>query len=199
MGRQTQFQEREATIFRVAEKILLEDGEVGFTLDLLAAELDLAKGTLYKHFKSKNELYMLLLLAYEKSLLAQLLGQEDKKFSEKIEFFVLYHLNHSEKTVLYHLLEEKLAANATGLQNLFAKLYQIRKQRLKIILLSIDAHLTEEGSKVSSRDYIALVWSLVYGACMLLNSSFYQRYLGSRETLKRAYVKQVLKIPKIHR
>ena len=53
MDRQAQFRAREALIFQVAEQLLLENGEAGMTLDALAAELDLAKGTLYKHFQSK--------------------------------------------------------------------------------------------------------------------------------------------------
>ena len=48
MDRQAQFRAREALIFQVAEQLLLENGESGMTLDALAAELDLAKGTLYK-------------------------------------------------------------------------------------------------------------------------------------------------------
>ena len=56
MDRQAQFRAREVLIFQVAEQLLLENGESGMTLDALAAELDLAKGTLYKHFQSKDEL-----------------------------------------------------------------------------------------------------------------------------------------------
>ena len=56
MDRQAQFRAREALIFQIAEQLLLENGEAGMTLDALAAELDLAKGTLYKHFQSKDEL-----------------------------------------------------------------------------------------------------------------------------------------------
>ncbi len=62
MDRQAQFRAREVLIFQIAEQLLLENGEAGMTLDALAAELDLAKGTLYKHFQSKDELYMLLII-----------------------------------------------------------------------------------------------------------------------------------------
>ena len=68
MDRQAQFRAREALIFETAERLLLENGEAGMTLDALAAELDLAKGTLYKHFQSKDELYMLLMIRNERML-----------------------------------------------------------------------------------------------------------------------------------
>ncbi|MGP4881583.1 TetR/AcrR family transcriptional regulator [Klebsiella pneumoniae] len=45
---------RKEKILSVAEKLLLENNQE-ITLDELVAELDIAKGTLYKHFRSKNE------------------------------------------------------------------------------------------------------------------------------------------------
>lgn len=49
------------------------------TLDALAAELDLAKGTLYKHFQSKDELYMLLIVRNERMLL-EMVQDKEKPF-----------------------------------------------------------------------------------------------------------------------
>lgn len=91
MDRQAQFRAREALIFQVAEQLLLENGEAGMTLDALAAELDLAKGTLYKHFQSKDELYMLLIIRNEKMLL-EMIKDTDKQFPEHLAFFMLHHL-----------------------------------------------------------------------------------------------------------
>ncbi len=53
MDRQAQFRAREALIFQVAEQLLLENGEAGMTLDVLAAELDLAKVLCTNIFKAK--------------------------------------------------------------------------------------------------------------------------------------------------
>ncbi len=53
MDRQAQFRAREALIFQVAEQLLLENGEAGMTLDVLAAELDLAKVLCTSTFKVK--------------------------------------------------------------------------------------------------------------------------------------------------
>ena len=95
MDRQAQFRAREALIFQVAEQLLLENGEAGMTLDALAAELDLAKGTLYKHFQSKDELYMLLIIRNEQMLL-EMIKDTDKQFPEHLAFFMLHHLHHPE-------------------------------------------------------------------------------------------------------
>ncbi|MEB3766649.1 TetR/AcrR family transcriptional regulator [Acinetobacter sp. MD2] len=194
MDRQTQFKEREQLIFQVAEQLLLENGDAGMTLDALAAELDLAKGTLYKHFQSKDELYMLLIIRNERMLLAMAKDQH-KKFNEVVAFFMLHHLHHPERTVLFHSLEEKLSMTGVGIQRLFTELYQIRRQRLRMIIQMAEEYLTHIQSSMSVRDYLAGIWSLTQGAAMMLNSSFYQRYLGSRDGLRIAYIEQALSLP----
>lgn len=66
--RQTTFFEREQNILATAEQLLLESGNGDIKLDELASQLDIAKGTLYKHIASKDELYLKILIRYEKSL-----------------------------------------------------------------------------------------------------------------------------------
>ena len=68
MSRQQQFKNREEKILATAEQLLLEAGSGDITLDSLADQLDLAKGTLYKHFSSKDELYLRIIIRYEEQL-----------------------------------------------------------------------------------------------------------------------------------
>ncbi len=91
MERQAQFKAREELIFSTAENLLLEYGESGMTLDTLAADLDIAKGTLYKHFQSKDELYILLIIRNEQKLLDMIYDTE-KEFPEHLAFFMLHQL-----------------------------------------------------------------------------------------------------------
>ena len=195
MDRQAQFRARETLIFQVAEQLLLENGEAGMTLDALAAELDLAKGTLYKHFQSKDELYMLLIIRNE-SMLFEMIKDAEKGFPEHLAFFMLHHLYHPERTVLFHQIEERLSITGAGINLLFNELYQVRKDRLRIIVRMTESYLISLNSTMSVRDYLASIWSLTYGAAAILNSSFYQRYLGSRDTLRVAYIDQILALPK---
>ena len=195
MDRQAQFRAREVLIFQIAEQLLLENGEAGMTLDALAAELDLAKGTLYKHFQSKDELYMLLIIRNEKMLL-EMIQDTEKAFPEHLAFFMLHHLHHSERTALFHQIEERLSTTGQGIQLLFSELYKIRRQRLRIIIRMTESYLVDIRSSMTTRDYLAAIWSLTYGAAVILNSSFYQRYLGSRDTLCVAYIEQALAMPK---
>jgi hypothetical protein len=59
-----------------------------------------------------------------------------------------------------------------------------------------ESYLLDIHSTMTTRDYLASIWSLTYGAAVILNSSFYQRYLGSRDTLRVAYIEQALGLPK---
>ncbi len=194
MDRQTQFRAREALIFQTAEQLLLENGESGMTLDVLATELDLAKGTLYKHFQSKDELYMLLIIRNERMLL-DMVRDKQQTFPQHLTIFMLHHLHHPERTVLFHQIEERLSITGQGIHQLFGELYQIRKQRLRIIIEMTDHYLRSVQSAMTRRDYLAAIWAMTYGAAAMLNSSFYQRYLGSRDSLRIAYIDQALALP----
>lgn len=196
MDRQAQFRAREALIFQVAEQLLLENGESGMTLDALAAELDLAKGTLYKHFQSKDELYMLLIIRNEQMLL-EMIRDAEKAYPEQLAFFMLHHLHHPERTVLFHQIEERLSITAQGIHDLFYQLYQVRKQRLRIIIGMTENYLASLDSAMSVRDYLATIWSITHGGAAILNSSFYQRYLGARDSLRIALIDQALAVPKL--
>lgn len=195
MDRQAQFRAREALIFQVAEQLLLENGESGMTLDALAAELDLAKGTLYKHFQSKDELYMLLIIRNERMLL-DMMRDKNKSFPELLAYFMLHHLHHPERTVLFHQIEERLSITGQGIHQLFSELYQIRRQRMRMIIEMAEEYLQSISSQMSVRDYLAAIWSMTHGTAAILNSSFYQRYLGARDTLRVACIEQVLALPK---
>ena len=59
-----------------------------------------------------------------------------------------------------------------------------------------ESYLENIQSAMSVRDYLASIWALTHGAAAILNSSFYQRYLGSRDTLRVAYIDQALAMPK---
>jgi TetR/AcrR family transcriptional regulator, fatty acid metabolism regulator protein len=54
--RERQRQEREELILRAAEEVVLEKGYREMSMDEVAARVGIAKGTVYLHFASKEEL-----------------------------------------------------------------------------------------------------------------------------------------------
>jgi len=120
----------------------------------------------------------------------------EKAFPEHLAFFMLHHLHHPERAVLFHQIEERLSTTGQGIHHLFSELYQVRKQRLRIIIRMTENYLESIQSLMSVRDYLASIWSITHGGAAILNSSFYQRYLGCRDTLRVALIDQALAAPK---
>lgn len=191
--RHQQFLIRKERILSVAEKLLLENNQE-ITLDELVAELDIAKGTLYKHFKSKNELLLELVIQNEKHLL-EISQQHNRDFKEYAPTYMLHHLTAPARTILLHQLEENLTMTESKLNHLFEALYEIRQARILAIKDITEAYLKSVNYDMSIRDYLSYIWSLTYGAALLLNSSYYQRSIGSRQKLINLYINQALSLP----
>ena len=191
--RQTQFLVRKEKILQVAEKLLLENNQE-ITLDELVAELDIAKGTLYKHFRSKNELLLQLIIQNEKEIL-KISDHYNSDIKEYAPRYMLHHLMAPSRTILLHQLEEQLTMTESKLKHLFDELYAVRQQRIVSVKDMTEAYLKSQNYDMSIRDYLSYIWSLTYGAALLLNSSYYQRSIGSRQKLINLYVNQALSLP----
>ena len=191
--RQQNFILRKEKILEMAERLLLENNQ-DITLGELAHELDIAKGTIYKHFKSKNQLYLELIILNEKRLL-----DISIKYKNNIKTYVaqymLYNMLNSNRTILLHVIEERLTNNERTLKSLFEELYTVREARIIEIKDSTDEYLKSVNSKMSIRDYLSYVWTVTHGASLLLNSTYYQKSIGSRERLVKLYVAQALMTP----
>lgn len=190
--RQQNFLLRKEKILSMAESLLLDNNE-DITLNELASEMDIAKGTIYKHFKSKNQLYLELIILNEQRLL-----EISKRFNTDLRTYVseymLYHLHNSNRTILLHMIEERLTNTEKGLKELFQELYQVREERILSIRDLTREYLDANNSSMSIRDYLSFIWTVTYGASLLLNSTSYQKAVGSRERLIELYVNQALMI-----
>ena len=195
-NRKQQFELREMHILQTAEQLLLESGEGDLTLDSLALTLDLAKGTLYKHFSSKDELLMRILIDYEKRKLDMIVVEDGA--GAGVARLVLQLLNLPHRAILFNQIEERLSSTASGLNKMFAELYSIRRERMVRMSKIVQLYLSEQDSVMNIRDYMATLYAVGQGGASLLNSSFYQRYLGSRDTLKIALVRQMLDLPRLY-
>ncbi len=191
--RQQNFILRKEKILAMAETLLLDNNQ-DITLSELACELDIAKGTIYKHFKSKNQLYLELIILNEKRLL-----EISKKYNHDIKTYVsqymLYNMLNSNRTILLHVIEERLTNNERKLKELFEELYRVREERIIVIKDMTSDYLKSLDSAMSIRDYLSYIWTVTYGASLLLISTHYQKSIGSRERLIKLYINQALMTP----
>ena len=194
MSRQTAFKHREQVILDVTEHLLLESINGDLTLDTLATHLNLAKGTLYKHFTSKDELFMKLLIRHEHKRHALTLIQDSA--SAALVRLMLTTLLNPTLAILYVRLEERLS-DTTGLKKLFDELYDVRYKFMDTIASIGERYLAEIHSQMPLQDFLVGLWSLTQGGAIILNSSFNQRYLGPRDVLIFTLIEQALALPKI--
>ncbi|MFD1608618.1 TetR/AcrR family transcriptional regulator [Oceanobacillus luteolus] len=82
--RQEKFNNRHKLILEKAEEIIKKQGYINFTMDEVAKAVDIAKGTLYLHFKSKEELVYN--LVHPKML--QLLNDVKKIVNKETDFIL---------------------------------------------------------------------------------------------------------------
>ena len=136
---------------------------------------------------------MRIIIRYEEQLFA--INRIDDCPSAGVARMIFQQLFNPQKAMLLNQIEERLAASVTGLNRLFGELYDIRRQRMKRLIDIISAYLKDEHSSLSTRDYLSSIWAMGQGGAGLLNSSFYQRYLGRRDTLRYAFVQQMLELP----
>lgn len=192
-SRYKKFIKRKNDILSMAEKLLLENNQEN-SLNEIAIELDIAKGTIYKHFKTKNQLYLELIILNERRLL-----DISKKYNHDIKIYIfkymLYNMLNSSRTILLHNIEERLTNNERNLKQLFEELYKIREERIIEIKDITKEYLDLLNSHMSIRDYLSYIWTVTYGASLLLNSTYYQKSIGSRERLMKLYIDQALMIP----
>lgn len=178
------FRAREQAILDATEHLLLELGDEVITIEMIAERVGIAKGTIYKHFQSKDELILHVLIAYEQELA---LIMHDAVKTDDIhqiaQAYFSFRLATPEKHLLFERLENKLAATRRTLRPYFARLYFIRKSYLRQALPLVARYLKEQNSAMTPRDYLTAGWSLVQGTAAILHSSFYQRYLGDRQGL----------------
>lgn len=192
-SRAVAFRAREQAILQAAEALLLELGDETITIEMIAERVGIAKGTIYKHFQSKDELILQLLIVYETEV-AEVVQKAatEGDLSHIVRAYFRFRLSAPEKHLLYERLENRLAATRRTLRPYFARLYFVRKTSLKLILPIIEQYLRENNSQMTSRDYLSAMWSMVQGTAAILHSTFYQRYLGDRAALLNALLDALL-------
>jgi AcrR family transcriptional regulator len=93
------------------EHLLLDSGDEAITIEMIAERVGIAKGTIYKHFQSKDELILQVLIAYETELatvMAEAVKSQD--IHQLIQSYFVFRLASPEKHLLFERLENKLAA-----------------------------------------------------------------------------------------
>jgi AcrR family transcriptional regulator len=107
-----EFRQREQAILDCALQLFIELGEDKVTVEMIADKVGIGKGTIYKHFETKNEIYLLLMIRYEEELadmFRRLDALADKEALMR-EYF-RFRVQDPDKYLLFDRLESKLMAD----------------------------------------------------------------------------------------
>lgn len=166
--------ERRQAILKAAKEVFFKHGFEHTSMDMIAAESELAKGTLYLYFKSKEELYVSLaeegletLDAMTEAALASAKTLEEKllAYTEAYYDFAQAHPAYMQIFMAIHtgILNDKVEPE---------RLAQLQNAKWKRFT-QVEA-LLKEGIQqgifrrnLNTREMVLMVWSAISGAMMM--------------------------------
>lgn len=177
-----EFRQREREILDAALTLFLEQGEDRVTVEMIADRVGIGKGTIYKHFETKNEIYLLLMIRYEEDLaeLFREIGQSQDKEQLAREYF-RFRISDPSRYQLFDRLEHKVIKDQ-AVPELVQKLHAIRAANLDNLTGVVESRIREGALEdVPAGYHIAAAWALAHGAVGLMESPFYRKFIDDKE------------------
>lgn len=169
---------RKDLILNTAKELFAEKGFSNVTLDDIATVIEFSKGTIYTHFKSKEEIYALILLNHLNVLLTNL--KETAKTCKNtascirscLDTYIKFYRNHREYFQLLFFID--LVSNQYKIPRELMK--EIQRQKIACLIELQNVIKKGMASKEIRRDYpftqIALVlWGMTNGVIHLAESN----------------------------
>lgn len=177
-----EFRQREQAILDCAQELFIELGEDKVTVEMIADKVGIGKGTIYKHFETKSEIYLLLMIRYEEELadLFRRIDISEDKASLVREYFS-FRVQDADKYLLFDRLESKLVADK-AVPALVEKLHAIRASNMEKLCGMVAGQIKAgKLADVPPTYHIAAAWALAHGASALTKSGFYAQFIGEKE------------------
>lgn len=179
-----EFRKREEEILERAQELFIAHGEDKVTVEMIADAVNIGKGTIYKHFETKDEIYLRLMIRYEEELAEMFdrLNQgESKDRAQLAKDYFSFRMKDPDRYALFDRLEHKLT-NKTSCPDLVAKLHEIRASNMDKLASEIQSKI-DDGTLEDVPPYyhIFSAWALVHGAVALHHSKFYQEFIEDKD------------------
>lgn len=180
-----EFRAREQEILDISLTLFLSQGESSVTVEMIADAVGIAKGTIYKHFKSKYEIYLRLMIDYEQELANRFLQPEvgqDKNTLYRAYFE--FRMKDPERYLLFDQLEARLV-HLGVLPDMLEELYSIRSTNLERLSLLIQKRIDDDVLEdVPPSFHLGAAWALVHGAVALHQSGFYKDFIKDEKAFQ---------------
>lgn len=174
--KQLEIQSREQRILDVGQEMLLERGYVGLTMDRVAAEIGVSKGTIYQHFANKEDL--LAAVAVRSSDMRASLFERATTFRGRTRermaavgtaaelFFALFpHHEQAERVIRASSIAEKISPQRTSrLENCTFRCFGAATGVIRDAIAAGDLELRPEQSV----EQVCMgLWNLYIGAFLM--------------------------------
>ncbi len=176
-----EFKRREEEILASSLLLFKTHGEDKITVEVIADSVGIGKGTIYKHFKSKSDIYLRLLENYELDLRA-LLDTEDFSDPESIwRSYFGFRMGDPEQAILFARLEEKLVKDGQ-FHDVIKMIHDIRSANMEILANLVDKRI-DSGKLEQVPAYFHLSASWAYAMCALAlhQSDYFRNYIEDQE------------------
>ncbi len=177
-----EFRRREQEILDTSLRLFLEQGEDSVTVEMIADEVGIGKGTIYKHFKSKAEIYLRLMLDYEGDLAGLLHSESISRDREALsrDYFA-FRMSDPDRYRLFDRLEEKLV-KSNQLPELVDELHKIRASNFNHLTGVIQERIDDgKLENVPAYFHYCAAWAMVHGAMAMYHSPFWQDVIEDKE------------------
>ena len=177
-----EFRRREQEILDTALQLFLDQGEDSVTVEMIADAVGIGKGTIYKHFKSKAEIYLRLMLDYERDL-NQLLHSPDLDRDKEAlsRAYFEFRMRDPQRYRLFDRLEEKVV-KGNQVPEMVEQLHSIRASNFEHLTQLIKGRIAEgKLEDVPPYFHYCAAWALVHGAVALYHSPFWSNVLEDQD------------------
>ncbi|WP_288476722.1 TetR/AcrR family transcriptional regulator [uncultured Pseudomonas sp.] len=177
-----EFRRREQEILDTALQLFLTEGEDSVTVEMIAEAVGIGKGTIYKHFKSKAEIYLRLMLDYERDLAELFQSDNVARDREALSrAYFEFRMSDPQRYRLFDRLEEKVV-KTRQVPELVEQLHSIRTSNFQRRTSLIEGRI-DEGKLEDVPPYFhyCAAWALVHGAVALYHSPFWRDVLEDQE------------------
>jgi len=179
--KEREIMERELLILETARTLLATHGYQMFSMERIASEIEYSKGTIYNHFKSKEDVLSTLCchsLVALSDLFERALHYPGSS-REKISALVLAYALHAQmrpidvqnmQSIKTQIMREKISIDLLDQMNL-AELRVIEPAQKIVMLAVADGDLEIDG-KEAVGEMITGMWALGYGTFLLNQTQF---------------------------
>ncbi|NOZ75852.1 MAG: TetR/AcrR family transcriptional regulator [FCB group bacterium] len=162
-------EQRRKSILTAAEKLFARDGYTATSLDRVAEEVEISKGTIYLYFKNKEDLFFTLIRERFEALIQRVSEQiaEAGTLEELVTTGIQVMLDETRKQhYLFRLTSaEQTKIKSTAHRELRAQIMAIRNSYIQALETAVE-HFIPDGLNVSSRS-IALVMTGAINTAMM--------------------------------